>query len=420
MRRALFCIFSAARVASAPADIDYRNVKIDFGSLPAAARLPRESKEATLLVTGGAGFIGSTMVLLLLEQKIYNVVVVDNLSRSSRGTIERLHHHGLKTFVELDLSDTPALARVMAEHAVTAVIHFAANAFASESVDMPLLYFHNITQNTLSVAEAMDQADVPLLIYSSSCATYGNVEPQYIPVTEAAPQLPVSPYGAAKKAGEDLLLSTYRAYQANKRALRVAMLRYFNVIGADPQSRVGPVLRPELRRYSRVSDACLDAAEGHSSGMEINGVDYLTPDGSVVRDYVHVSDLASAHLAVLEALAAMGREASAMLIYNVGAGQGYSVKELASACQAATGVSFPVVEKPRRKGDPPYVVGDARKIYAELGWRASHTNLTESLEHAWNWRLKLREHDAAGQHHHHGSKVNRGDGRGNGEKRRRG
>lgn len=404
---ALLCLVSVVVCKKVPVDIDYTNVTIDLGEVDLVTkRSPRQRKAATIMVTGGAGYIGSTMVLMLLHQKLYNVVVVDNLSRSSRGTIERLQQYGLQTFVELDLSDTQALAHVMAEHAVTAVIHFAANAFASESIDMPLLYFHNITQNTLSVVEAMEQAGVHTIIYSSSCATYGSLDPKFIPVVERAPQVPVSPYGAAKKASEDVLRSVYGAYKANKRQLRVAMLRYFNVIGADPQTRVGPVLRPELRRYSRVSDACLDAAEGLSSGMEINGVDYLTPDGSVVRDYIHVSDLASAHLAVLEALSvAEDLNLSSMLIYNVGAGQGYSVKQLATACQAATGVRFPIVEKPRRQGDPPFVVGDPRKIYAELGWRALHTNLTESLEHAWKWRLKLRELDGADQHHHHGGNM---------------
>ena len=231
------------------------------------------------------------MVLLLLENPIYTVVVVDNLSRGSPANVAALRSSGLQHFYKLDLSATAPLAAVMLKHRVDVVLHFAANAFASESVDRPLLYFHNITQNTLSVAEAMESAGVHALVYSSSCATYGNIESRYMPVSEAAPQLPVSPYGAAKKAAEDMLLSAFDAYQQRKRPFRLALLRYFNVVGADPARRVGPALRPELRSYQRVSDACLDAAEGRTGGMQINGVDYLTPDGSVVRDFVHVSDL---------------------------------------------------------------------------------------------------------------------------------
>jgi len=304
-----------------------------------------------------------------------------------------LQAHGLAAgrFHVLDLSSTAAVEHVLRRHAVGAVIHFAANAFASESVAKPLLYFHNVTQNTLSVLEAMANAGVTRLIYSSSCATYGEPGPEDVPVKETAPQRPISPYGVSKKLAEEIILSTAASYKLTGGArLDAALLRYFNVIGADPAARVGPVPRPEHHAWARVADACLDTAEGRRPRMEINGVDYLTPDGSVIRDFVHVRDLAGAHLAVLQALQALPASPQPQpLVYNVGTGVGNSVRELAKACQLATGVQFPVVEHSRRPGDPPYIVGDARKIYAELGWRSQYNNLTESLEHMWRWRNKL-------------------------------
>lgn len=325
-------------------EIDYRSLSLDFSQQPAGARpVPRLAERATVLVTGGAGYIGSTMSMLLLE-KGYTVVVVDDLSRGGMINVHALQAFSppITSFHRFDLSDTAQLAGVMRRHAIDVVIHFAANAFASESVDRPLLYFHNVTQNTLSVLEAMAEARVERLVYSSSCATYGDVRAEHIPVTEATPQNPVSPYGVSKKLSEDILRSTVAACdpttlhrptappdrspgpgpdpelspappgaRLSPRALpapapapttarplrgpsyarstaggrlRAAMLRYFNVVGADPETRVGPVVHKSLRPYARIADACLDAAEGLRPSLEVNGVDYLTPDGSVYRD----------------------------------------------------------------------------------------------------------------------------------------
>ena len=429
------------------AETDYRGVKIDFSQLPdTAKKRTRKRAPTNVLVTGGAGYIGSQFVTLLLDQFVnidtssqtggkfvtayieekpgvtarkdaatakrkagrrlqisdfdyfsrnaldrpYLPIVVDNLSRSHPSTLDRLFELGLEHFYNFDLADTAALTRVMTTHNVSVVVHFAANAFASESIEYPHLYWSNVTKNTRSVHAAAQAAGVTNIVYSSSCATYGDVDAKDIPVSETAPQKPVSPYGASKLAAEKLLLSSYRQHKQQGTPFKVAILRYFNVIGADPRGRIGPMILPQaLRKYQRVESACLEAAEHgeKGKGMSVNGVDYLTSDGSVVRDYVHVSDLASAHLAVIEAFEGMGAKATDKLVYNVGCGRGYSVKEFAYACQAATGVQFPIKEHPRRAGDPPYVVGDARLIYAELEWKAKRcSNLTETLMHAWQWR----------------------------------
>ena len=199
------------------AEIDYRNVKIDFDAVAAGvgsgmSRLrARNTTASTVLVTGAAGYIGSTMSLLLLERK-FDVIAIDDLSRGALANIETLQKHGLQWFYRFDLSDTQAVQKVLRRHAVHVVIHFAANAFASESVARPLLYFHNVTQNTLSVLEAMASAGVSRLIYSSSCATYGEPGPEDVPVTETTQQRPVSPYGVSKKISEDIILSTAASY----------------------------------------------------------------------------------------------------------------------------------------------------------------------------------------------------------------
>ena len=255
----LLLLLLRVECSSTSNDVDYRHLTLDFNQpIPSATPRLRIRKSTNILVTGGAGYIGSTMVQLLLEQNIYTVVVVDNLSRGWPANVDTLRLSGLEYFYNFDLSDTEQLATIMRRHRISVVIHFAANAFASESVDRPLLYFHNITQNTLSVAEAMESAGVHVLVYSSSCATYGNIESRYMPVAETTPQLPVSPYGVAKKAGEDLLLSAFDANRQRKVPFRLALLRYFNVIGADPSQRIGPALRPELRHYQRVTEPCLD------------------------------------------------------------------------------------------------------------------------------------------------------------------
>ncbi|KAL9258100.1 UDP-arabinose 4-epimerase 1-like protein, partial [Drosera capensis] len=240
-------------------------------------------------------------------------------------------------------------------------------------------YYHNITSNTLGVLEAMAAHGVKTLIYSSTCATYG--EPEKMPITEETPQVPINPYGKAKKMAEDIILDFSKTNR-----MAVMILRYFNVIGSDPDGRLGEAPRPELREHGRISGACFDAARGITPGLKVKGTDYNTPDGTCVRDYIDVTDLVDAHVKALER--AMPGKVG---IYNVGTGKGRSVKEFVEACKKATGVNIKVDYLPRRPGDYAEVYSDPSKIRTELNWTARYTNLPESLEIAWRWQKAHRD-----------------------------
>ncbi|XP_060197883.1 UDP-arabinose 4-epimerase 1 [Lycium barbarum] len=330
-----------------------------------------------VLVTGGAGYIGSHAALRLLKDS-YRVTIVDNLSRGNLAAVRILQElfpePGRLQFIYADLGDAKTVHKIFSQNAFDAVMHFAAVAYVGESTLDPLKYYHNITSNTLTVLEAMATRGVPTLIYSSTCATYG--EPEKMPIMEETPQLPVNPYGKAKKMAEDIILDFHK--NSN---MAVMILRYFNVIGSDPNGRLGEAPRPELREHGRISGACFDAARGIIPGLKVRGTDYKTADGTCIRDYIDVSDLVDAHVKALEK-ASPGKVG----IYNVGTGRGRSVKEFVEACKAATGVPIKVDYLPRRPGDYAEVYSDPTKIRNELNWTAKYTDLQESLQVAWRWQ----------------------------------
>ncbi|XP_008378354.3 probable UDP-arabinose 4-epimerase 2 isoform X1 [Malus domestica] len=329
-----------------------------------------------VLVTGGAGYIGSHAVLRLLKDS-YRVTIVDNLSRGNIGAVRVLQQlfpqPGRLQFIYADLGDAKAVNKIFSENAFDAVMHFAAVAYVGESTLEPLRYYHNITSNTLLVLEAMAAHNVKTLIYSSTCATYG--EPEKMPITEETEQVPINPYGKAKKMAEDIILD----FSKNSN-MAVMILRYFNVIGSDPEGRLGEAPRPELREQGRISGACFDAARGIIPGLKVRGTDYETADGTCVRDYIDVTDLVDAHVKAL-ANAQPGKVG----IYNVGTGKGSSVKEFVEACKKATGVDIKVDYLDRRPGDYAKVYSDPSKVRQELNWTAHYT-LQESLQIAWRWQ----------------------------------
>lgn len=335
-----------------------------------------------VLVTGGAGYIGSHAALRLLKDS-YRVTIVDNLSRGNLGAVKVLQdlfpEPGRLQFIYADLGDAKSVDKIFSENAFDAVMHFAAVAYVGESTLNPLKYYHNITSNTLVVLERMVAHGVKTLIYSSTCATYG--EPDKMPITEDTPQVPINPYGKAKKMAEDIILD----FSKNS-DMAVMILRYFNVIGSDPEGRLGEAPRPELREHGRISGACFDAARGIIPGLKVKGTDYSTPDGTCVRDYIDVTDLVDAHVKALQKA-----EPRKVGIYNVGTGKGRSVKEFVEACKKATGaVNIKVEYLERRPGDYAEVYSDPTKIRKELNWTAKHTDLQESLKTAWRWQKSHR------------------------------
>ncbi|RWR81883.1 putative UDP-arabinose 4-epimerase 2 isoform X1 [Cinnamomum micranthum f. kanehirae] len=335
-----------------------------------------------VLVTGGAGYIGSHAVLRLLKDS-YRVTVVDNLSRGNLGAIKVLQEQfpepGRLQFIYADLGDAKTVNRIFVENAFDAVMHFAAVAYVGESTLDPLRYYHNITSNTLGVLEAMATHGVKTLIYSSTCATYG--EPKKMPITEETPQFPINPYGKAKKMAEDIILDF-----SKKSDMAVMILRYFNVIGSDPEGQLGEAPRPELREHGRISGACFDAALGVIPGLKVKGTDYNTADGTCIRDYIDVTDLVDAHVKALDKA-----KPNKVGIYNVGTGKGRSVKEFVEACKKATGADIKVDYLSRRPGDYAEVYSDPSKIRRELNWSAQHTDLLESLRIAWNWQRSHKD-----------------------------
>lgn len=334
------------------------------------------------LITGGAGYIGSHAVLELLERN-HQVTVIDNLSRGHLGALLELDKYaklGQLAFYDLDLGDAAELQRLFIQLVGTSpidvVIHFAAVAYVGESIADPLLYYANVTSNTANLLRAMSTSKVKNIIYSSSCATYGNAKK--MPITERTPQIPTSPYGKSKLLAEQMLIEHTEAQGIN-----AVILRYFNVIGSDPKQRVGESPRSEVsKRFGRISGSCFAAALGQRDSLTIMGTDHNTTDGTCVRDYIHVVDLVRAHIA---AIVALRRNTSGVSVYNVGLGGGYSVREFVDACRNVTGVDIKIVEGPRREGDPATVFADTSKVRQDLNWEPQYTNLRESLMHAWKW-----------------------------------
>jgi len=318
-----------------------------------------------ILVTGGAGYIGAHTVRLLLERAC-DVAVVDNLSKGRRHNVppEILH--------ELDLSDGAALADLMRRKRIDAVVHFAAFAEVGESMREPARYFRNNVAGSLSLLGAMVDAGVKHIVFSSTAAVYGT--PQSSPIREDFPIQPVNPYGESKAMVETML----RWFDAIHRLTSVT-LRYFNAAGADPQGRLGEEHDPESHLIPLVLRA---VATGRP--VTVFGNDYATPDGSCIRDYIHVNDLAQAHILALEHLIAGGASDR----FNVGTGAGHSVLEVIGAAEAVTGQKVPYSVGPRRPGDPPALVAAPDKLRATLGWKPQYADLRTIVEHAWNFARK--------------------------------
>jgi UDP-glucose 4-epimerase len=328
----------------------------------------------TILVTGGAGYIGSHMVHALADAG-ENVVVLDNLSTGFRFLLPP----GVPLIVG-STGDRDLTARVMREHRVDAIIHFAASIVVPDSVRDPLGYYRNNTLNTCNLIDVAIANGVKHFIFSSTAAVYGNAE--RVPVREDDPKAPISPYGSSKLMSETMLRDAGFAH-----GLRYVVLRYFNVAGADPQGRTGQAT-PQATHLIKV--AC-EAATGKRAKVDVFGTDYSTPDGTGVRDYIHVSDLAAAHSAALSYL----REGGDSATFNCGYGRGASVMEVIAAVKRVSGVDFPVMLGPRREGDPAALIADASRIRAMLPWTPKYQDLDTIVRHAFAWERKLRPQESA-------------------------
>ncbi|MHB1044158.1 MAG: UDP-glucose 4-epimerase GalE [Eubacteriales bacterium] len=321
------------------------------------------ARGGSVLVTGGAGYIGSHTVRVLAG-KGYRVAVLDNLSKGHRAAVDGVE------LIEGDTSDGRLLRALFRERDFSAVVHFAAFSLVSESVCEPAAYYRNNVLGGISLLDAMVEAGVPGLVFSSTAAVYG--EPRLVPIPEEHPAGPANPYGATKHSVEGAIRWYGEAY-----GLKYAILRYFNAAGADPAGDIGEDHDPETHLIPLV----LKTSLGQRPNLSIFGSDYPTPDGTCVRDYVHVSDLAEAHVLALESLAA----GSPPGVYNLGNGSGYSVLEVIRAAEAVTGRPVPVVYSARRQGDPAVLVASSEKAVKELGWRPRFAGLTEIIETAWRW-----------------------------------
>lgn len=327
----------------------------------------------SVLVTGGAGYIGSHMAHALVDAG-EPVVVLDNLSTGFAWALP-----GSATLVTGDMGDEDLVGRTIREHKVEAIVHFAAKIVVPESVADPLGYYLNNTVKSRALLAAAVAGGVKHVIFSSTAAVYG--EPKTMPVAEDVPLDPVSPYGRSKLMTEWMLQDVARAHP-----LTYVALRYFNVAGADPKGRTG---QSTANATHLIKVAC-QAALGTRPGLEVFGTDYPTPDGSCLRDYIHVTDLAAAHLAALTHL----RRGGASGVYNCGYGQGYSVLDVIDVVKRVSGVDFPVKLSPRRPGDPAAIVAKADRIRAELGWQPRLDDLETIVRHALDWEQHLRTRNA--------------------------
>ena len=321
-----------------------------------------------MLVTGGAGYIGSHVVRQLTEAG-RQVVVFDNLSTGAASALV----HGEKLVVG-DLADGAALDALFHSHRFEAVLHFAASIVAPESVTDPLKFYGNNTRNTLNLLTACVRFGVQRFIFSSTAAVYGL--PEKGTASEESPTAPINPYGTSKLMSEWMLRDVARAH-----GMKYMALRYFNVAGADPEARMGQ-RTPEATHLIKV---CCQAALGMRKDVSIFGTDYPTPDGTGIRDYIHIEDLACAHLAALAHLEKGGDSAT----LNVGYGSGSSVREVIKVIKEVAGVDFPVVEAPRRPGDPATLVAQADRIRELLGWQPHYNDLRTIIADAWRWEQKL-------------------------------
>jgi len=322
-----------------------------------------------VLVVGGAGYVGSHMVKLLLERG-HEPITLDSLVTGHQDAVPG------GEFFKVDLADREALWRIIGLRPFDAVMHFASFIQVGESVRKPELYYRNNFTNTLNLLDAMVQAGVKRFIFSSSAAIFG--EPESVPLDEDHPQRPINPYGASKQMVERALQDYDRAHE-----LKAVCLRYFNAAGAHPDGSMGERHEPE----THLIPLALQAASGRREALSVFGRDYDTPDGTCIRDYIHVMDLCQAHLLALERLMEGGDSAA----FNLGNGNGFSVLEVIGAIERVTGRKLTVIDAPRREGDPARLVADSRAIRETLGWTPQYPDLDTIVAHAWAWE-KNREH----------------------------
>jgi len=315
-----------------------------------------------ILVVGGAGYIGSVCAELLLDQG-HGVTIFDNLSEGHRRALDPRAE-----FVEGDLVDRQLIEKTLAKQQPDAVMHFAANALVGESMQNPSKYFRNNIANGLNLLDAMISAGVEKIIFSSTCAIFG--PPERVPIDEAMTPRPINPYGESKLAFEKIL-----RWYGEIHGLKFVSLRYFNAAGAS--AKFGEDHRVETHLIPNV----LKVALGQKPNLEIFGTDYETPDGTCIRDYIHIVDLARAHILALNVTRSG--------FYNLGTGGGTSVRDVIDSCRKITGRNIDIVEKPRRPGDPPRLIASSEKIKRELGWRPQFQSLDAIIESAWKWHQKF-------------------------------
>ena len=327
---------------------------------------PIKMSQIKVLVTGGAGYIGSHVVKLLGE-KGYEIAIIDNLSSGKKENVL------FGKLYEIDLKEEKAVEEILKEFKPDVVMHFAAYIVVPESVAHPLKYYQNNVGNTIKLLSAVRKAEVNNLIFSSSAAVYGI--PKEVPITEEAELSPINPYGETKVMIEKILRDMSKAGEIN-----YISLRYFNVAGADPEGKIGPNYNQPTHLIIRA----LKTAKGEIPYLEIYGTDYPTPDGTCIRDYIHVMDLAEAHILAMEYLLSEKKS----LILNCGYGKGFSVREVINTVKKVTGRNFEVIETKRRPGDPPILIADNKKIKEYLKWKPKYDSLEIIIKHAWQWELK--------------------------------
>jgi UDP-glucose 4-epimerase len=327
------------------------------------------SEKPTVLVTGGAGYIGSHAVLALRDAG-YRVAVIDNLTTGFRWAIPEDVH-----FTQGDIADQPLVEALLKEQNIGAIMHFAGSIIVPESVENPLKYYHNNSAKSRNLIESAVRVGVPHFIFSSTAATYGT--PEESPVREDSPKLPINPYGMSKLMTEIMLADVAAAHPIN-----FCVLRYFNVAGADPQGRTGQ----STAGATHLIKVAVEAALGKRSHVAVFGSDFDTPDGTGVRDYIHVSDLANAHVLALDALQA---DKAKNYTLNCGYGRGFSVMEVLDAVDRVTNMTIDRRVEGRRAGDPASLISDNRKIMAEFPWQPLHADLDKIVSHALAWERKL-------------------------------
>lgn len=343
----------------------------------------------SIMVTGGAGYIGSHAVQRLLADG-HRVIAVDNLFRGHQQATDRLAKRaaGRLTFVRADVGDRDLMLRLFVEHGIDTVMHFAALAYVGESVNEPLRYYRANTAAALGLLEAIDASHshpsggVQRFVFSSTCASYGEPSRENIPIRETCPQSPINPYGWSKLHTERMLMDYNNTCRIAGKPFAIACLRYFNVAGSDPSGVIGEHHEPE----THIIPVALQTALGQRDAFTVFGTDYPTPDGTCIRDYVHVVDLIDAHVSVMKAI-----KPGEQRVYNLGIGNGFSVRQVLDSVQRITGKDIKIKEGPRRPGDPPELYADPHKIREEIGWKANCTDIDRIVATAWDW-FQARPH----------------------------